>query len=577
MSKNNNQPKVKTPANNDIVDAKKTFTRPLVNKILREELSNVDSKSIFGMDNDAGWYDSNFELYRRDLTGTPYILGVFDSMRYNHPVIRSSMDFRRNQVSNLRYEIKPRCDDPDDMQEFVSKSVEYVINKMPYKNINSLVSFVYDNVSTYGFCFFEWIWDEEYQSFDILHIPASTIDKITLTDDYRYINHIRQNYGAGMNIIESDRLIWFGRDSTLGNYFGRSDLRALLMYFEAQQQAMQNLLQNQRNAIGIPYLQQTEVVPDENSYLDGLAFLRDLQNGRKPTFIASEQLKPEYLQAGTIDVDATIKFIEHSNDVIREATLSSLNSLGIGGSGGAYALGQELSVSDAKKFVNHVESFIELFNGNTNPHSCLLQTITACLGFDVDLTPEVCIVDTIKEDRSQQITTLISLVEKGILSVDEIGSENKRSILEDLGFSTEAIEIEEVKLSQAPVGPNEETVEFSVPKKYSHINFTPPKSVASAAKRGLVMREKYGRGGTEVGVARARDLSNRKNVSPETIGRMTSFFARHSDNKEAEGWNPGEEGYPSAGKIAHLLWGGSPGKTWAEKIKRQMDAADKKD
>lgn len=36
---------------------------------------------------------------------------------------------------------------------------------------------------------------------------------------------------------------------------------------------------------------------------------------------------------------------------------------------------------------------------------------------------------------------------------------------------------------------------------------TPPKSVAAAAARGLRLRERHGRGGTAVGVARARDLS----------------------------------------------------------------------
>ena len=40
--------------------------------------------------------------------------------------------------------------------------------------------------------------------------------------------------------------------------------------------------------------------------------------------------------------------------------------------------------------------------------------------------------------------------------------------------------------------------------------FVPPQEVRNNAKRGLELRAKYGRGGTEVGVARARDLSNGK-------------------------------------------------------------------
>lgn len=93
----------------------------------------------------------------------------------------------------------------------------------------------------------------------------------------------------------------------------------------------------------------------------------------------------------------------------------------------------------------------------------------------------------------------------------------------------------------------------------------PTQAMAVEAQRGLDWRAEYGRGGTEVGVARARDISNRVNLSDDTIGRMVSFFARHEVNKEAEGFRQGEDGYPSAGRIAWALWGGDPGKSWAEK------------
>lgn len=93
----------------------------------------------------------------------------------------------------------------------------------------------------------------------------------------------------------------------------------------------------------------------------------------------------------------------------------------------------------------------------------------------------------------------------------------------------------------------------------------PTQAMAEEAQRGLDWRAEYGRGGTEVGVARARDISNRINLSNETIGRMVSFFARHEVDKEAEGFRQGEDGYPSAGRIAWALWGGDPGKSWAER------------
>ena len=44
--------------------------------------------------------------------------------------------------------------------------------------------------------------------------------------------------------------------------------------------------------------------------------------------------------------------------------------------------------------------------------------------------------------------------------------------------------------------------------------FVPPAEVRANAKQGLELREKHGRGGTEVGVARARDLSCLLYTSP---------------------------------------------------------------
>lgn len=86
------------------------------------------------------------------------------------------------------------------------------------------------------------------------------------------------------------------------------------------------------------------------------------------------------------------------------------------------------------------------------------------------------------------------------------------------------------------------------------------------AERALEWRAEYGRGGTAVGVARARDIKNGKRLPYDTVVRMRSFFARHEIDKQAEGFNAGEDGFPSAGRIAWGLWGGDSGKAWADRI-----------
>jgi hypothetical protein len=99
-------------------------------------------------------------------------------------------------------------------------------------------------------------------------------------------------------------------------------------------------------------------------------------------------------------------------------------------------------------------------------------------------------------------------------------------------------------------------------------NPKPPSVVQQIARKALEDRAKHHRGGTEVGVARARDLSNGKGMSESTLKRMKSFFARHSvDPKQDKS---------SAASIAWRLWGGSAGRRWAIGQLGKMERARKK-
>jgi hypothetical protein len=91
-----------------------------------------------------------------------------------------------------------------------------------------------------------------------------------------------------------------------------------------------------------------------------------------------------------------------------------------------------------------------------------------------------------------------------------------------------------------------------------------PESVRNNARRGLALREEWGRGGTAVGAGRAHDLADGADLSTETIGRMVNFLSRHEDNYRPD--KKESDGGPTAGTIAYLLWGGKSGKTWAESV-----------
>lgn len=110
-------------------------------------------------------------------------------------------------------------------------------------------------------------------------------------------------------------------------------------------------------------------------------------------------------------------------------------------------------------------------------------------------------------------------------------------------------------------------------------SFPTTKGMRDAAKLGLELRREFGRGGLSTqeagrqgigsGVARATAIASGRDIPIETVRRMRGYFARHASDRQAEGW--GNRRNPSAGWIAWLLWGGDPGRAWADRIVASYD------
>ena len=105
--------------------------------------------------------------------------------------------------------------------------------------------------------------------------------------------------------------------------------------------------------------------------------------------------------------------------------------------------------------------------------------------------------------------------------------------------------------------------------------YTPPKGVQEAAKRALewIADGKAGDGFTDVGRKRASDLARGAGLSIATIRRMKAYFDRHQSDKDATGFSSGEEGFPSAGRVAWDAWGGDAGYSWVKGIAGEDKAA----
>ena len=96
--------------------------------------------------------------------------------------------------------------------------------------------------------------------------------------------------------------------------------------------------------------------------------------------------------------------------------------------------------------------------------------------------------------------------------------------------------------------------------------YVPTKGMQEEAERAIKWKEEGRKGGTRIGLVRARQILRGDPMSLDIVKRMYSYFSRHEVDRQAEGFEPDENGYPSAGRVAWGLWGGDAGYSWSTNI-----------
>ena len=111
-------------------------------------------------------------------------------------------------------------------------------------------------------------------------------------------------------------------------------------------------------------------------------------------------------------------------------------------------------------------------------------------------------------------------------------------------------------------------------KEYESIDFTPPDGVREECARGVEWYDegKGGDGLVDETIAWAKKIAAGEPITPEKAKLMNAWLARHAVDLEAEGAEPGDDGYPSAGRVAWALWGGDPAVAWSAKLVAAMES-----
>jgi hypothetical protein len=99
------------------------------------------------------------------------------------------------------------------------------------------------------------------------------------------------------------------------------------------------------------------------------------------------------------------------------------------------------------------------------------------------------------------------------------------------------------------------------------VNLTPPAYMRAAARKGLIYYEegKGGDGLVEKTIREARAMAS-GNVTAEKWVRIRAWIARHLVDLDSPAARPDSSDYPSAGVVAHLLWGSGPSKRAAQRV-----------
>ena len=97
----------------------------------------------------------------------------------------------------------------------------------------------------------------------------------------------------------------------------------------------------------------------------------------------------------------------------------------------------------------------------------------------------------------------------------------------------------------------------------TEIDLMPTKGMRDEARKYRKWKAEGRAGGTDVAARRATQILSGDELSPKTVIDMAAWHARHAVDKEAEGYRPNEDGYPSPGRVASAAWGGSAGESFS--------------
>lgn len=408
--------------------------------------------------------------------------------------------------------------------------------------------------------------------------------------------------------VEQPRQVYYGFNYTSGQVYPRPDYWSAVNYIELSKQIgiyhVNNIMNGLFPSFIVSFFQgqqdpdmQRKIASDWENKLSGA------RNSGKfiMTFNEPEHTKPEIIPFPISDADKQYEFLSNTSrqEIMIAHRITTPLLFGIREQSG-FGSNKDEMVAGLKIFMNQViepaqrkltDGFEEILsfeilnielkviqNTPISIEEAIAEIAPAASQTTTTTTEETNVAATAL--NGAQITSLVEILIQTATGV--IPKDSARGVVAAAFPTLTTQQIDEIfnSIVVGSVNPTEVALDAlkltmsKLSKKKSSVvtvdqaeeSYKPTDEMKTEAELGLKWRKEYGRGGTMVGVARARDISNKKNLSLDTVKRMHSYFSRHEVDKQASGWKQGEEGFPSGGRVAWQLWGGDAGQAWAARI-----------
>jgi len=383
---------------------------------------------------------------------------------------------------------------------------------------------------------------------ELYPVHASSVQAwVAAPPTWQRLAKVTQATPTGYVEIPADRLVYLKHGGAPGEWEGVSILRPLVFIVERWISLLTAAERNSYFGAGVAKVAapMAETPADRDRMLDTL---EAWQSGAAPWLLMPPgyEVDLSYPGGAAGDPRAALEYLDAQID---NALGRALYSLGYS-SRGSLALGQQVEAADGWQTTAQLDLLLAEFGRRVG------EWVARRIGY----AGRVPVLRTIGEESAntaERVTMLAQAAAAGLVSWQAADEDRMRA---ELGLD--------------PREARDETRTAPAPATFADESFPVPKGVADEAETALAWRREHGRGGTEVGVARARDLKNRRPVSLDTLKRIKAYFDRHESDTDAEGFRPGEPGFPSAGRIAWGLWGGNPARRWAEDRLAGVEARD---